>query len=388
MSSETKGAEEPKGKYGTGTVYKPGDRQVWWVQWWDDGKRYTESSHSTDRRVAVRLLREKLKELGRGRPVAGDARRATFDELVEGLRSSYRLKGNRSLDRALRAVAHLRPAFGRTPPHRIDYPMVEKYINARLDSGASHSTVKTERATLHRMLKLWAARGRLPMPTFPEMGDPDNAREVYFEPGEFAALHAQLAPHVQPVAEFLYLSGWRTREALGLQWGAVNLAAGEVRLAAAGDKEKRPRLLAFTELPQLGDLLRRQYAATMALERETGQKVDHVFHRRGKPLRSFRTAWANALKRAGLSDRHPHDFRRTAVRRLERAGVPRSQAKRMVGHRTDSIYERYASVARSDLHEAGAKVTAQLEADDRAARQKKTATEPLRSADGSDDASA
>jgi hypothetical protein len=54
-----------------------------------------------------------------------------------------------------------------------------------------------------------------------------------------------------------------------------------------------------------------------------------------------------------------HDFRRTAVRNLERAGVPRAMA--MVGHRTESIYRRYAIVAESDLR-AGAEKLAALHA--------------------------
>ncbi len=42
-----------------------------------------------------------------------------------------------------------------------------------------------------------------------------------------------------------------------------------------------------------------------------------------------------------------HDFRRTAVRRLERAGVARSVVMKLVGHKTEAIYGRYAIVSES-----------------------------------------
>ena len=52
-----------------------------------------------------------------------------------------------------------------------------------------------------------------------------------------------------------------------------------------------------------------------------------------------------------------HDFRRTAVRNLERAGVPRSDAKAMVGHLTDSIYNRYAISDEASLKESAEKLS-------------------------------
>ena len=63
-----------------------------------------------------------------------------------------------------------------------------------------------------------------------------------------------------------------------------------------------------------------------------------------------------------MPDRIPHDFRRTAVRNLERAGVPRSAAVKMVGHKTEAIYRRYAIADESMLREDAAKLEALLAA--------------------------
>jgi integrase len=79
-----------------------------------------------------------------------------------------------------------------------------------------------------------------------------------------------------------------------------------------------------------------------SLNRRPGRIIPWLFHRDGKPIKDFRWVWASACKNAGVPGRIPHDFRRTAVRNLERAGVPRSVAMAMVGHRTEAIYRRYA----------------------------------------------
>ena len=54
----------------------------------------------------------------------------------------------------------------------------------------------------------------------------------------------------------------------------------------------------------------------------------------------------------------PDDFRRTAVRNLERAGVSRSAAMMMVGHRSESIYRGIALTDAVVLNESAAKLAA------------------------------
>ena len=56
-----------------------------------------------------------------------------------------------------------------------------------------------------------------------------------------------------------------------------------------------------------------------------------------------------------MPGRIPHDLSLTAVRNLERAGVPRSVAK-MIGHKIEAICRRYAIVDEAMLREAAEKL--------------------------------
>jgi hypothetical protein len=55
-----------------------------------------------------------------------------------------------------------------------------------------------------------------------------------------------------------------------------------------------------------------------------------------------------------------HDLRRTAVRNLERAGVSRSAAMKLTGHKTEAVYRRYAITDAAMLQEAASKLGAFL----------------------------
>ena len=126
-----------------------------------------------------------------------------------------------------------------------------------------------------------------------------------------------------------------------------------MRLDPGTTKNREGRTFPFTA--ELERLLKEQLVEHERLK-QAGRIVARLFHRDGEPIKDFRSAFASACKAAGCPSRILHDFRRTAVRNLERDGVSRSAAMAMVGHKTESIYRRYAIVDAGALRDAAAKI--------------------------------
>src|SRR5271169_6242408 len=131
-------------------------------------------------------------------------------------------------------------------------------------------------------------------------------------------------------------------------------------MVAARSRRRQDQTAARVSMhADLRALLLAQRERVHDIERATGQIVPWVFcHSDGSRIKDFRYAWAKACEAAGVPGRLVHDFRRTAVRNLERAGVPRSAAMAMTGHKTESIYRRYAIVDEAMLRDGAEKLAA------------------------------
>ncbi len=177
-------------------------------------------------------------------------------------------------------------------------------------------------------------------------------RSGFFEREQFESVRSHLATELADVVTLAYYMGWRISEILDLEWRQVDLQAGTVRLDAGTTKNDDGRVIKFGTIIELRTMFERRRADTDALSRRLGEIIRPVFHRRGKAIRDFRIAWELACQAAGCPGRLLHDFRRTAVRNLDRASVSRRVAMQIVGHKTESIYNRYRIVDDSDLSDA------------------------------------
>jgi integrase len=339
-----------------GSVYRRG--KVWWIKYYRNGKPMRESSESEKETLAKNLLKQREGDIQLGLPITPRTNRVTFDELMADVMNDYEVNKKRSIaDLKRRIELHLKPFFTGSRAVNITTPDVRVYVAKRQAAGATNGTINRELTALKRGFSLAIDAGKLTVRPKIEMLHEDNVRTGFFECDQFEAVRSHLAPELQVLVTFAQITGWRTTsEVQRLQWRQVDFNAGTVRLDPGTTKNGEGRVFPFTA--ELRVLLEAQRAYTEAVQRERGIICPWVFHRNGRPIKVFRKAWASACKAAGCPGRIPHDFRRTAVRNLVRAGVPERVAMTMTGHKTRSVFERYNIVSEGDLTDAARKLDA------------------------------
>ena len=93
--------------------------------------------------------------------------------------------------------------------------------------------------------------------------------------------------------------------------------------------------------------------------RRSKQPEDYLLTREnGEPIRDLRGAWEALVKAAGLTGLLLHDFRRSALRNMDRRGITERVAMRISGHKTRSVFERYNIVSEAELIDAASKIEA------------------------------
>ena len=334
------------------------EQPIWWIRYTINGRPRCESARSEDRQVADELLQAREGSLIPADPVPAPVGAATFADAAVEIVADYQMNKKRSLRTlTVRIEKHLRPVFGQQPLTAITTPVVRTYIRRRQAEGASNATINRDLITLKRMFTLAVQGGTLLTKPYIPLLKEQNVRRGFFEPEEFQRIKRQLPVYMQGVAAFAFVTGWRTpSEILPLEWRQVDMLAGEVRLDAGTTKNGDGRVFPFTAA--LRQVLDDQWTIAETLKGQ-GMATGHVFcytsgKRAGRPITAsaFIHQWWKARVVAECPGRIPHDFRRTAVRNLVRAGVPERVAMQLTGHKTRAVFERYNIVSSGDLRDA------------------------------------
>ena len=338
-----------------GHVYQRG--HIWWFKWTgDDRLRHYRSSGSTERSVAEDMLRAELDRKAKGLAPSPDPRLCLVDDLLEALEARYTTEGRRSIDRLRFSSDQLLRLFKGVQAIRVTGADILRYSQHRLKEQAAPATINRELAALRAAYRLGLDNDVITAMPRIKLLPENNVRKGFAEAKQVDAICKRLKLDVADGVRFALVTGWRRAEVFSLTWSQVDWNGGFVRLEPGTTKNKEGRSFPIT--PVLRTLLEHRQELTRRCERAQARIIPLVFHRSGRRIESFRRSWRKACERAGLPGLLFHDLRRSAVRTLERAGVPRSVAMKLTGHKTESIYRRYAIVAESDLRDAGAKLSA------------------------------
>lgn len=355
-----------------GMIYKRGN--VWWIKYYRNGKYYRESSGSTKKMVAKKILDRREGDIAQGKIPGIQFEKVTFDELAEEFITDYRINNRKSLDRAELSVKHLAQEFEGLRIPDITTPRIQEYIFDRMKwmckgcekmfriknelkcpkcggdklvKGAANATINRELSALKRLLNLGAQQTPPKVAYVPHipMLRENNVRKGFFEYKEFISVRNELPDYLKGFFTFAYKTGWRFSEIAKLTWNRIDIEKGVVRLETVDTKNDTAREIYLDH--ELRGIINLQYLK----HNENTPLIPYVFLNStcAGRVAKFRKNWHKACKKAGVNHRFFHDLRRTAVRDMVRSGITERVVMMVSGHKTRSVFDRYNIVNDEDL---------------------------------------
>jgi integrase len=385
---------------GDGRIFKRSGSEFYWCAYYLRGKQYRETTKETDPEKAAKFLKRRLREVGAdqigAKPFVGpqqerikiscgimaeEQRKPDCDCLCCALERDFKLREKAS-PQNLSNIKRVRLDFAGQRAASFTAEQVDKYIEEHLAEGYAPASVNRITQTLAQAFSLAIERKRLSQrPMIRHLSEKGNERKGFFENTEFRAVVENLPEELQDFARCAYLTGWRKGEIRSLRWEDVD--GDVIRLRAENAKNGKARSVAIEG--ELAEVIERRRAARQVKKDNSPVVLSAlIFHRNGEPVGDFRKAWATACVMAGLGKlvcpeckgavdanykcakcsrewnrdeltyvgRIFHDFRRTAVRDMVRAGVPETVAMSISGHKTRSMFDRYNISNERDQREA------------------------------------
>lgn len=346
---------------GQGSIIRRTGTQNLFIRYYDrHGRQVQEATGSPVQEVAERLLQRRLGELGLGIRPAQDVKALRYEDLRDSYVEEH---ANAKFASAKSSINHLDGFFAKMPVLDIDTDEIRRFIKRKREQGLSDPTIRRILVDLRSMFNQAKREGKIrhaDVPFFPMPAD-SKPKTGFLAAGDFEKLLSYIPKHLQPVLKFSYLTGCRIGATKKITWDMVNRDCTEIELPGEITKTGQP-----LALPLVGPLA------------ELSTTLKKMFRDDSKPVfdvRDLRYSWYSACAKAGFGiyDKKTrkyrglqiHDFRRSAVRNLVRAGVPRGVAMSISGHKTESVFERYNITDATDRKDALIRVGQYL------ARQKK-----------------
>ena len=320
--------------------YPPGS-DVWWVQYFVDGRRRREKVGG--KQAAINRYQQRKTEAREGR-LPTPQHDVPFDSFVTEYLEGERLR--------LRAFAEYQrhgrvwiDRFGHRALRRI-LPLDVQAWATRRRAGVEPATVNRELSFLRRVFSVALTNGlveRNPVKAVKFFHEP-SGRVRFLTDDEEPRLREQLGSSQWQIVEFAFNTGLRQSEQFGLRWEHVNLANRVLTIPRSKHGGARHVPLNDTAAAILRALPSRFHSRWVFPSRAGKTPLNAT---------NFRQRVFNpAVRKAEIENFRWHDLRHTFASRLAMKGVDLNSIRELMGHRTLAMTLRYAHLSQSHLHQA------------------------------------
>jgi integrase len=308
--------------------------KVWWMSYMVGGRQVCESTGTTNKRLARKILDLKRAEIAEGRYVTLIKSNVP---MLKDYCEEY-LKGRTDLSHSTRerygfSKNNLSKFFGATLLSGITEDRIEAYKQAQLKAELRAAGINRNLSFLRLVLK--KAKKERFIAQNPLEGDDlfmnekvERLQAKPFTLEEETKLLAVAQGYLRPLIMLLVDTGLRVgKEALPLRWDALELDGDNPVVRVRASKTKA----GIRIVPLTGRLK----AELLRWRRLTGSTSEFVFFYPNDPtkhLLQVPKSWNRALKDGGVERRRIYDLRSTFATRLNAAGVPQVFIDQLMGH--------------------------------------------------------
>ena len=315
------------------------ENDIWWIEYWVDGRRIRESTKTTNRRVAERALASRLGEIVQGRFKLEKVRKSPRLSEYCQVYLDWAKEHKKSLRRDLTSIKHLEGAFGNKklsdihPFHVESYKIRRRSEKTPKGGEVQPGTINRELACLKRMLNLAVQWDMLEynqiqgVKLFKEPKGPVR----FLSEEEAARLIEACNATFRPIVITALNTGMRLNEILTLTWDRVDFRNRSLSLIQT--KNDEPRQVPLNQ--------------TMAeLLKEIPKRSKYVFTSKlGERYHCVKRAFQTATRNAGIENFRFHDLRHTWASHLVMSGVDLLTVKEMGGWKSLEMVQRYAHLS-------------------------------------------
>lgn len=322
-------------------LYRRG--QIWYADYYADGRRTQESTGTANRREAEKFIALRVSEVQRGvfvKPV-----NTTLPELGERY-IEYAKLHKRSWLRDVQMLAKLQTFFGPARLKDITPLRVEEYQRERV-KAVCPSTSNREMALLKHMFNMaerWGQYHSTNPVRFVKFLPEDNLKFQTLSEDEERRLLEASPPYLREMILFAINTGLRTNDIFNLKWEDIDLDQRTINLIT----RKNRKVLAVPMNDTAFEIVehRQKHGPFVFYNPMTGDRFWDV-----------KAALSAAAKRAGIGHVTWHVFRHTFASRLTRNGVDIVTVKELLGHSNISVTMRYAHSNQETKRNAVQKIT-------------------------------